>query len=466
MNERFTDGEEIAECTALDALYLGLVDAGIELVTGYPGFHAHDLVSRFGGTVSVNERTAFAVAWGAAVAGLRSAVAVKNVGLNDAADPFLNAHRLRTGAGMVVVVFDDVEVVGSQCRQDSRAYFDLAPGLWFEPFSASHSYWCARHAPALAERFGLPVVVRVTNALLRCRGAVKREAAEQPRKEFRRSPADLVAHPVNVRAQEDAMGRRKAEVAGFVESLYRWASESPAGMVSVRTGPRTIGQHGGERPELVLWTYPLPEQALGRHLRTASSIEVREQGGPFVREKIRALTARIPVGGEDIAIGIDHSTGYRVSAAHDSLFGVLRSFPDRVVVGDLGGFTLDPDRTIDACLCYGASVASAIGCSLGRTAGPVFCVTGDGAFLHSGLSCLEEGRLRGARVVVVVLDNGGMASTGGQVVPGVIHLPSGIQAHSVNFGSVPPDAYRRILGHLADRPGVSVLHVQMGDARP
>src|SRR5690349_11962022 len=85
---------------ALDALAFGLLDGGVRLVTGYPGFHAHDLVDRCGGTFSVNERTAYAIAWGAALAGRRAAVAFKNVGLNDAADPFLNSMSLRTSAGL------------------------------------------------------------------------------------------------------------------------------------------------------------------------------------------------------------------------------------------------------------------------------------------------------------------------------------------------------------------------------
>jgi indolepyruvate ferredoxin oxidoreductase alpha subunit len=67
--------------TALEALASGLADGGVRMVTGYPGFHAHELVDLAGGMPSLNEHTAYAIAWGAALAGTRAAVAIKNVGL-------------------------------------------------------------------------------------------------------------------------------------------------------------------------------------------------------------------------------------------------------------------------------------------------------------------------------------------------------------------------------------------------
>jgi len=59
MVAREQDAISTADVGAVQALALGLRDAGVSLVTGYPGFHAHDLVDHCGGTFSVNERTAF-----------------------------------------------------------------------------------------------------------------------------------------------------------------------------------------------------------------------------------------------------------------------------------------------------------------------------------------------------------------------------------------------------------------------
>jgi TPP-dependent indolepyruvate ferredoxin oxidoreductase alpha subunit len=209
-----------------------------------------------------------------------------------------------------------------------------------------------------------------------------------------------------------------------------------------------------------VWTYPLPEEGLRRWLRGARAVEVRELGSPFVHEKVRALACRLDSRSVDWSAGMDLSARFVVSTAFDALYEALRSFPDRVVCGDLGSFTMDPARTIDACLCYGASVAVAIGCSLARPAGPVFCVTGDAAFLHSGQACLEEGQTRGARLVVVVLDNCGARSTGGQTIPSTLRPPPGLPVHCIEHARATPECYRVALTRLVNQPGVSLLRVR------
>ncbi len=457
MTTELNDWTQGQECCALDALCWGLHDAGVGLVTGYPGFHAHELIELCGGAVSVNERTAYAVAWGASIAGVRAAVARKNVGLNDAADPFLNSMLLEVNAGLVVVVFDDVEVAGSQCRQDSRPYFDLAPGLWLEPASARHGYWCAREAAGLSERFGVPVVLRVTNALLRASGSVRRNGLAAPRRPFRRSPSGLVAHPVNVASRAAEVTRRQQTIAAFVETLYRRPRRCPGTALAVRAG---ACETDGCRPGfLYIWTYPLPQAALLRRIEEARVVEVVEQGGSFVLEKVRALGGSAVVCGRDASAGINNSSQYRVSTAFAELWKALRSCADRIVCGDLGSYTMDPDRTVDACLCYGAGVPLALGCSLVHP-GPVFAVTGDAAFLHSGQACLEEARRRGARFVVILLDNGEAVSTGGQTIPGLFSIPPNLTVRHLEHATATAEAYRSALSQLADQPGPTVLHVR------
>lgn len=448
--------------TALDALACGLLDGGVRLVTGYPGFHAHDLVDRCGGTFSVNERTAYAVAWGAALAGRRAAVAFKNVGLNDAADPFLNSMYLRTSAGLVVVVFDDVEVSGSQIRQDSRPYFDLAPGLWLEPMTAAHAYRCARAAPRLSEQFNVPVVLRVTNALIPSTGVVVRRPGAPADRQFARQPEYAVAHPLNVASQVAAATARQQAIGRFVERRFRpWGRCQGPGIVKV--GASGGSPNGMSRESTCeLWTLPLPEKGLGRWLRSVTSVTVREAGTPFIGEKIRAMTCRTKVRRRDESAAADHSANYRTSAAFESLFSVLRSFPNRIVCGDLGSFTMDAPRTMDACLCYGASVGVAIGCSLTGHPGPVFCVTGDSAFMHTGQQALQEGIHRGARVVVILIENGNAASTGGQRLPGRIRLPSSSSVREIDASAASSATYRKAMEQLVAQDGTTVLCLRCG----
>jgi indolepyruvate ferredoxin oxidoreductase alpha subunit len=448
--------------TALDALASGLLDGGVQVATGYPGFHAHELIERCGGTFSINERTAYAVAWGAALAGRRAAVAFKNVGLNDAADPFLNSMYLRTNGGFVVVVFDDVEACGSQIRQDSRHYFDLAPGLWLEPMSAAHAYRCARASPRLSEQFHVPVVLRVTNALIRSTDVVVRHPGSPADREFERNPEFAVAHPWNVASQVAVVTDRQLAISRFVERRFRPDQGRCNGPGLIQVGAAGCSPDEVSRKSMCgLWTLPFPEKGLRRWLRTAASVEVRELGTPFVGEKIRARLCRAKMQYRDESAAADHSANYRVSAEFDALFSVLRSFPHRIVSGDLGSFTMDTPRTIDACLCYGASVGVAVGCSLAGHAGPVFCVTGDSAFLHSGQQAFQEGTHRGAQVVVTLIDNSKAASTGGQRLPGRIIFPPNCFVREVEHHVASSDTYRKAIEELVAHDGMTILHVRV-----
>jgi TPP-dependent indolepyruvate ferredoxin oxidoreductase alpha subunit len=124
---------------------------------------------------------------------------------------------------------------------------------------------------------------------------------------------------------------------------------------------------------------------------------------------------------------------------------------------------MDPAQTVDACLCFGAGVAVAMGCSLtasSESLGPVFCVTGDSDFLHSGQACLEEAIQRRSRFVTVVLDNGGARSTGGQSLPGTIRVPSGMPVRTVRHEGLSAESYRLALAQLAEHAGPSLLHVK------
>jgi TPP-dependent indolepyruvate ferredoxin oxidoreductase alpha subunit len=187
---------------------------------------------------------------------------------------------------------------------------------------------------------------------------------------------------------------------------------------------------------------------------------VLELGSSFVREKVKALASGIEVVGRDPAADMDHSQSYRINGDFGSLYRALRSFPNRVVCGDLGSFTMDAARTVDACLCYGASVAVGVGCSLGQHPGSVFAVTGDAAFLHTGQVCIEEARKRAAQLVVIILDNGSAKSTGGQVVPGSIRLPPDLPVVTMEHSMATAEMYRSALARLCCESGVTVLHVR------
>ena len=97
------------------AIALGAVAAGVNVVAGYPGTPSTEVLE----TVakyrpddvyvewSVNEKAAMELAAGAAYAGARSLVTMKQVGLNVASDPLMSLEYVGVKGGMVILVADD-----------------------------------------------------------------------------------------------------------------------------------------------------------------------------------------------------------------------------------------------------------------------------------------------------------------------------------------------------------------------
>jgi indolepyruvate ferredoxin oxidoreductase alpha subunit len=132
---------------AIDTLTRGLLDGGCQFTVNVPGSRSQEIFLGLGGeTISMNERVAYELAYGASLSGKRSVVTMKNVGMNASADPFLHSVINGVQAGLVVILSDDVDALSSPERQDSRSYFDLFGGLWLEPNSVQMAYDFARNS--------------------------------------------------------------------------------------------------------------------------------------------------------------------------------------------------------------------------------------------------------------------------------------------------------------------------------
>ncbi len=446
----------------IGALAQGFLDGGCRLSANYPGFHSNELHDALGGGVtSVNERTAYALAWGASLAGVRSVVSLKNVGLNDAADAFLNSLVTGVQAGLALVVFDDCDVQHSQNRLDSRHYFDFYGGLWLEPVNLQDAYALARSSFELSERFETPVVLRVTNVLYnfytpRRAGHYERlPALTPPVRSPPHTPERFVVHPSHAMIQEARRQARQAQIDEYVETLHN--DPPPVGdeLTVVCGAGRSLFL---DRKRFVrLRSLPLPRNYLRRLLADGRPVRVYEHGDPYVAGQLAALASGDRVRSVSMNNNDRLRHKYHCRSDWETLFGVLRDWPGRFVCGDLGGFTMDPHKTLDACLCYGASVAVGMGAAAAG-AEQVFVVTGDAAFLHSGQAALAEAVARNVKLTVIVFDNGGARGTGGQAIPGCPgELPSGANSRFVDYAQLDAGAWRSLLG---DCRGVTAIRTR------
>ena len=167
-----------------EAIARGAWEAGVRVATAYPGTPSTEITEfiatypEIDAEFSVNEKVALEIGIGACIAGARSLVSMKHVGLNVAMDPLLSIAYPGVNAGLVVVVADDPGQHSSQNEQDTR-YFGVAGKLpVLEPADSQECLDFVRDAFALSERFDTVVIVRLTTRVAHGMGLVQTHPRE------------------------------------------------------------------------------------------------------------------------------------------------------------------------------------------------------------------------------------------------------------------------------------------------
>ncbi len=153
------------------AIALGALKAGVNLVAGYPGTPSSEIIEFISkykdktGTYvewSVNEKAAAEVAAGASYAGSRTMITMKQVGLNVASDPVMCLSYVGVKGGMVIIVADDPGPISSQTEQDTRNYAQYSKLPCFDPSTPGEAYEMVQEAFELSEKYNTPVLLRPT----------------------------------------------------------------------------------------------------------------------------------------------------------------------------------------------------------------------------------------------------------------------------------------------------------------
>src|SRR5512140_2127563 len=154
-----------------EAIGRGLVEAGVSVVTAYPGTPSSEILptvvewkQKLGLNTyvewSVNEKVALEVALAASWTGKRAAVTMKQVGLNVASDPLLSAAYTGVVGGFVVIVCDAPGPFSSQTEQDTRLFAVFAKVPVLDPSTPREAKEMVHAAFALSEKYRLPVILR------------------------------------------------------------------------------------------------------------------------------------------------------------------------------------------------------------------------------------------------------------------------------------------------------------------
>lgn len=454
-----------------EAVALAAVHAGLTAAYGYPGTPSTEILEylirhrekhgRPRAQWCANEKTAYEAALGVSFAGRRAIVTMKHVGLNVAADPFMNSALLAINGGLVVAVADDPGMHSSQNEQDSRVFADFARIACFEPATHQEAYDMTREAFDVSERFEIPVMVRLVTRLAHSRGVVRTGATREenpPHKQGRTSAWILL--PGNARRRWRALLERQRELRQYTAaSPFNAVETDPATRVGVITAGLARNYYLENLPDLAerpahlhVGAYPFPAEAIRAFVAPLARVLVLEEGYPHLERALRGIvppaalqiqgreSGEVPPDGEldpDLvraALGLPSRPGVALAdltlpgrppqlcagCPHGDSFhaitSVLAGIPGAVVTADIGCSTLGalpPYNAIETCVCMGASVGMAKGAA---DAGfhPVIAVIGDSTFLHSGVTPLMDAVEDGTPMTLVILDNKTVAMTGGQ----------------------------------------------------
>ena len=191
------------------AIARGVMESGVGVVSGYPGTPSSEIIDilrtvndrDFYVEWSVNEKVAVEVSIGAAMAGARSFVTMKHVGLNVAADPLMTMSYSGTKGGMVILVADDPSLHSSQNEQDSRRYAAFAQIPCFDPATVQDAKDMIPFAFDFSEKFETPVLLRPTTRISHGKSSVSLGELRKNSNtvDFVKEPSRWVMMPGNAR---------------------------------------------------------------------------------------------------------------------------------------------------------------------------------------------------------------------------------------------------------------------------
>ncbi len=480
-----------------EAIALGAIHAGVNMVTGYPGTPSTEILETVAkhndGSIhvqwSVNEKAALEVAAGGAYAGARTLVTMKQVGLNVASDPLMSLAYIGVKGGMVIVSADDPGPISSQTEQDTRTFAGFSKLPVFDPCSPEEAYEMITDAFAYSETYQTPVLFRPTTRV--CHGCAVIDLKE---KVERKAPEGFVkdtgrwvifprlSYQNHIKIEE----RNKTLTEVFSAYAGNFIEHNEAKKYGVATGGISYTYVKESLPEdvrlLKVGTpFPFPEELAVEFLKDLDEVLVIEELDPVIEKELLRiigkyhlpvvikgkLTRDTKIAGENsvesVKADLAAFLGWEkceqqatdevpplpvrppvlcAGCPHRaSFYAVKQASKGRKAIfsGDIGCYTLGnskPLDMVDTCLCMGADVTIAQGLHIIEPDAVNFAFIGDSTFFASGMTGVVNAVYNQTDIVLVVLDNSTTAMTGHQPHPGTGKTMMGDVVAKVNLEKI------------------------------
>ncbi len=437
----------------------GLHDGGLGVVSSYPGTPSTEItefLAKFEDIHSEwapNEKVACEVAFGASLAGARSACAMKHVGLNVAADPLFTLSYTGVNGGMVICVADDPAMHSSQNEQDSRHYAMASKVPMLEPSDSMEAYTFAKKAFALSEKYDTPVLLRMCTRIAHSQSIVEtgdREPAVL--KDYEKNPAKYIMMPGNAVKRHPFVEERTASLQEMAEDCEFNTVEMNGDEIGIITSGCSylyVKEVMGDNASILKigMPYPLPVKLIKDFASKVKTLYVIEELDPFIENHVKSLGIQC-IGKEKFSILGEFSQSTiakafgkeeKASVSADSVIPnrppmMCAGCPHRglfytlaknkiTALGDIGCYTLGavpPLNALDSTLCMGASISGLHGFNVARgkeAEKKSVAVIGDSTFMHSGMTGLVNVAYNATNSTVIILDNSITGMTGHQQNP-------------------------------------------------
>jgi len=470
-----------------EAIAWALVEEGVDMVSGYPGTPSSEIlttVQKIKDTLNLqiyaqwatNEKVGFEVAFAGAISKKKTAVTMKQVGLNVASDALMSASYIGVNGAMVLISADDPGFFSSQTEQDSRVFAKFARIPVLDPTTPQDAYNLTKYALKLSEEFETIVMLRPVMRVCHSRETIELEYDLKNSKnidfftpqegKFKRDVKRWAAVP------KDTRFKQGIELLEKIEKIkeYNWKYHLKEKFESLKNSKELLILASGTGYGFVLETledlnleievikidmpYPLPVEKMQKYLKNYENVLVVEEPYPCIEEQILAPNTRGKLDKtmhqidemkkesilkalgklgiykkENIylpKINLDLEVSPRLPALcpgcphRDIYYAIMKVFKKTksIYPSDIGCYTLGiAQGAIDTILCMGASVAMASGLSLANPSKVVVATIGDGTFFHSGIPPLLNAIYQNHKFILIILDNSTIAMTGRQITP-------------------------------------------------
>ncbi len=454
-----------------EAVAQGAIDGGMSGIYAYPGTPSTEITEYVQKNKyakekgihkdwSANEKTAVEAALGMSYAGKRAMACMKHVGLNVAADPFVNSSITGANGGLLITVADDPSMHSSQNEQDSRFYAKFAQIPLLEPCDQQEAYDMAYAGFELSEKYKVPILIRLVTRLAHSRsGVVRKEQKNMNELALPSNPQQFVLLPSiakeNYKSLINNFDKFVEESENSPFNKYIDAEDKTVGIIASGVAYNYLIENFEDakvpHPVIKIGQYPLPVKMIQKLFDECDKVYIFEEGYPVIEEQLTGIIENekdkvkgrfdgtIAKYGElnpnviAQVLGLEEKTEFTSSSnlhgrppqfcdgcghidMYNALNVALEKYGTGRVMGDIGCYTigaLSPFNAINSCVDMGASITMAKGAADAGLV-PAVAVIGDSTFTHSGMTGLLDAVIENSPITVCIADNSFTAMTGGQ----------------------------------------------------